>query len=189
MELSPVLLFYLGLGALLTAEEAGVFLLPGDIAIVAAGVYASGGHAFVLASWAVATLGMIAGSCILYAAVRRSRASQRAMPARVRGLVHRYGAMGVGLARLIPGFRNATVFAAAASNLPRRQFLLGLVPAAALWSAFLLAVGWFGGNALLSLLGRFDGYPAVKFISIGVVLAAGALWAARIWTVSQKAES
>jgi membrane protein DedA with SNARE-associated domain len=185
----PALLFYLGLGALLTAEEAGVFLLPGDISLVGAGVYAAQGRSLVVASWVAATLGMIAGSWILFSAVRRSRASQRALPERVRTLIQRHGALGVGLARLIPGFRNATVFAAAAADLSPRRFLGGLIPAAGLWSAFLLAVGWFGGNAILSLMGRFDDHPAVKFLSIGIVLAAGALWAARIWRVSQKAES
>jgi membrane-associated protein len=185
----PALLFYLGLGALLTAEEAGVFLLPGDISIIAAGVYASQGRAYAVASWAVATAGMIAGSWVLFSAVRRSEASQRAMPERVRALIHRYGAVGVGLARLIPGFRNATVFAAAAASLPPRRFLLGLIPAAALWAAVLLAVGWFGGSAILAIVGRIDGHPIVKFLSVGIVLAAGLLWALRVWTVSQKAES
>lgn len=183
------LLLYLGLGALLTAEEAGIFLLPGDISIITAGVYASQGQSYVLASWAVATAGMIAGSWILFYALRRSSASQRALPERARSLIRRHGAVGVGLARLVPGFRNATVVAAASADLSPRTFLLGLVPAAALWAAVLLAVGWFGGNAILALLGRVDGYPAVKFLSIGIVLAVGMLWAARIWTVSQKAES
>lgn len=185
----PALLFYLGLGALLTAEEAGVFLLPGDISIVAAGVYASQGQSFVLASWAVATVGMVAGSWILFSTVRRSRATQRALPERVRTLIHRYGAGGVGLARLVPGLRNATVFAAASAGLSPRRFLQGLIPAAALWAALLLALGWFGGSAILGLMGRVDGHPVIKFLSVGIVLAAGALWATRIWMVSRKAES
>ncbi len=189
MPAAPQLLFYLGLGALLTAEEAGIFLLPGDISIIAAGVYASQQKSYVLVSWAVATVGMIVGSWVLFSVVRRSPASQRAMPDRVRTLIRRHGAIGVGLARLIPGFRNATVVAVAAASLSPRTFLLGLVPAAALWAAILLAVGWFGGSAILALLGQLDGYPAVKFLSIGIVLAAGILWAARIWMVSQKAES
>jgi membrane protein DedA with SNARE-associated domain len=180
---------YLGLGALLTAEEAGIFLLPGDISIIAAGVYASQGQSFVLASWLVATVGMIAGSLVLFSALRRSTASQRAMPERARSLIQRHGAVGVGLARLVPGFRNATVVAAASADLSPRTFLLGLVPAAAVWSAILLAVGWFGGNAILALLGRVDGYPAVKFLSIGIVLATGILWATRVWMTAQKAES
>jgi membrane protein DedA with SNARE-associated domain len=178
-----------GLGALLTVEEAGIFLLPGDISIVAAGVYASQGQSFILVSWAVAAAGMIAGSWVLFSMLRRSSASQRAMPERARSLIQRHGAVGVGLARLVPGFRNATVVAAAAAGLSPRTFLLGLVPAAALWAAILLAVGWFGGNAILGLLGRVDGHPAVKFLSIGIVLAAALVWAARVWTVSQKAES
>lgn len=189
MPAATPLLFYLGLGAVLTAEEAGIFLLPGDISLVAAGVYASQGQSYVLVSWAVATAGMIAGSWVLFSALRRSSASQRAMPERARSLIQRYGAVGVALARLVPGLRNATVVAAASAGLSPRTFLLGLVPAAALWSLFLLAVGWFGGNAILTLLGRVDAHPAVKFLSVGIVLAAGLLWVARVWMVSQKAES
>lgn len=183
------LLFYLGLGALLTAEEAGIFLLPGDISLIGAGVYASQGQSYVLVSWAVATAGMIVGSWILFSALRRSTASQRAMPERARSLIQRHGALGVGLARLVPGFRNATIVAAASADLSPRTLLLGLIPAAALWAAILLAVGWFGGNGILALLGRVDAHPAVKFLSIGIVLAAGVLWTARIWMVSQKAEA
>lgn len=180
MQLPAHLLFYLGLGTLLTAEEAGVFLLPGDISMVAAGVYAAQGGPFIFISWIVAALGMIAGSAVLFFTVRRSQSSARALPARVHGLVHRYGAWGVAVARLVPGFRNMTVFAAAAANLAPAKFLLGLIPAALIWSGFLLLVGWFGGHAILDMIDRLDGHPVIKLLSVGLVLAGALFWAVRI---------
>ena len=93
--ITTALLFYLGLGTVLTLEEAGLFFLPGDISMVAAGVYAAQGGPFVLLSWAVATIGMVAGSCILFLTVRRSRRSSRVLPDRARALILRHGAVGV----------------------------------------------------------------------------------------------
>lgn len=173
-------LFYLGLAALLTAEEAGVFLLPGDISIVAAGVYGAQGGPLIILSWLVASAGMMAGSSVLFFAVRRSERSARVLPGRVRLLIQRYGPWGVGIARLVPGLRNATVFAAAAASLSPQRFMLGLVPAALIWSGVLLLVGWFGGNAILDLMGRLDGHPAIKLVSVLLVLSAGLFWAVRI---------
>jgi membrane protein DedA with SNARE-associated domain len=180
VSLPTYVLFYLGLGALLTAEEAGVFLLPGDSSRVAAGVYAAQGGPLVYVSWLVASLGMVAGSAALFFTVRRSRASARVLPDRVRDLIQKHGALGVGVARLVPGFRNMTVFAAAAASLAPQRFMLGLVPAALLWSGFLMLVGWFGGNAILSLLGALDGQPAIKVVSIALVLCGALFWALRM---------
>lgn len=174
------LLFFLGLAALLTAEEAGVFLLPGDITMVAAGVYAAQGGPSIFVSWIVASFAMVAGSCILFFTVRRSGATRRALPDRVRDLIQRHGALGVGLARLVPGFRNMTVFAAAAATLDPRRFLLGLVPAALVWSGFLLLLGWFGGDTFVALFGRIDSNPALKVLSVLLVLSAAVFWAVRI---------
>jgi membrane-associated protein len=166
------ILFFLGLAALLTLEEAGVFLLPGDISLVAAGVYAAQGGPFIAVSWLVASVGMIAGASVLFYGVRRSSHSRRFLPTRIRDLVHRHGVWGVAAARLVPGFRNATVLAAGAAQLPWRTFLSGLVPATFIWSAALLLVGWFGGHAILSLLGAVTGSPALKVLSLSLLLAA-----------------
>lgn len=143
------LLFYIGLGLLLTFEEAGVFLLPGDISLVAAGLHASPDRSVLLFSWIAGSLGMIAGSSILFHGVSRARAFNRVLPPRVRRLIRRHGIYGVAIARLVPGLRNATVFAAASARMHYPRFLWGLVPAAFVWSGFLLLLGWFGGAAML----------------------------------------
>jgi membrane protein DedA with SNARE-associated domain len=179
-------LFYLGLGTLLTAEEAGVFLLPGDISMVAAGVYAAQGGPFILFSWVLAALGMVAGACILFFSVRRHRRSGEVLPTRVRVLIQRHGAGGIAVARLVPGLRNATVFAAAAAGLSTERFLLGLIPAAVVWTGVLLGVGWFGGTGILELLGDLNGQPVVKLVSIGLVLAAAIFWLLRLRSLQQR---
>lgn len=164
-----LLLFYIGLGALLTLEEAGVFLLPGDISLVAAGLHASPHRSQLLLSWLIATAGMVVGASILFHLVGRTDRFDRVLPARVRRLVLRYSVWGVALARLVPGLRNATVFAAASVDMRYRHFLLGLAPAAAAWSGFLLLIGWFGGQAMLAAFGQVHDSPALKLISVAVV--------------------
>jgi membrane protein DedA with SNARE-associated domain len=164
------LLFYAGLFALLGLEEAGVFLLPGDISLVAAGLHAAQGDSHIVISWLCGSTGMIVGSTFLFRAVGLSDTLGRAVPARVVNLVHRHHVWGVFFARLVPGLRNATVFAASASDLPYRTFLIGLVPAAFLWSAFLLAAGYYGGDAALSVFGRFHHSRTLQIISLSLLL-------------------
>jgi membrane protein DedA with SNARE-associated domain len=163
------LLFYAGLLALLTLEEAGVFLIPGDISLVAAGINAAQGDSYIFVSWICASVGMIAGSTVLYRAVGASDTLGRAIPDRVVNLIHRHQIWGVFLARLIPGLRNATVFAASASDLPYRTFLIGLVPAAFVWSGAVLVAGYFGGNAALSLFGELHHSKVLKVASLGLL--------------------
>jgi membrane protein DedA with SNARE-associated domain len=169
-----VLLFYLGLGALLTAEEAGVFFLPGDISLVAAGVQASadGAPLLALVAWIVSSCAMVAGASALFRGVQSSSRSGRVLPARVKDLILRHHVWGVMSARMVPGLRNATVFAAAAAGLGRREFMLGLVPAAFGWSGVLLLLGWFGGDAITAALGRLAGMPIIRWGSLALIAAA-----------------
>jgi membrane protein DedA with SNARE-associated domain len=163
------LLFYAGLFALLTLEEAGVFLLPGDISLVAAGINSAQGGSVLVISWVCASTGMILGASILFHAVGVSETLERAIPTRVVNLVTRHHVWGIFFARLIPGLRNATVFAASGSNLPYRTFLWGLVPAAFIWSGALLLAGFFGGNAVLALFGDLHHSKTLKIVSLSLL--------------------
>lgn len=172
-----VLLFYFGLGALLTLEEAGVFFLPGDISLVAAGLHSAQGDSIIFISWIAGSAGMIIGSSILFHGVSQSSSVGRVVPVRVVSLIHRHPIKGVAIARLVPGLRNATVFAAAGARLPFRTFLYGLIPAALVWSGLLLALGWFGGAAMLAAFGQLHHSPFLKLLSFGLLLAAAVyLW-------------
>ncbi len=171
------LFFCIGLGGLLTLEEAGVFFLPGDISLVAAGLHGAQGGWIVLFSWIAASAGMVIGSSILFHGVSQADSVSRVVPLRVVALIHRHQVKGVSIARLVPGLRNATVFAAAGARLPYRTFLLGLVPAAIIWSGLLLALGWFGGAAMLNMFGQLHHSSFLQLLSLGLLLAAvGYLW-------------
>lgn len=178
------LLFCVGLGMLLGLEEAGAFLLPGDISLVAAAVHgrAYEGPGFFVAAWIVATVAMVGGASVLFHGVRQSRRLDRVLPQRVRGLVQQHGALGIAVARILPGLRNATVFAAASSNVPYRTFLEGLTPAAALWSALLLVLGWFGGDAILGAVGMLHHSRVLGVVSVILLVAAAFFIAVRLWT-------
>lgn len=176
----PLLLFYLGLGLLLTLEEAGLFLLPGDISLVAAGIRASGRLDILIVSWLIASAGMVTGASILFYGVTRSRTFKRIVPQRMRILVRYHGPWGVALARLVPGLRNATVFAAAGSRLSYGPFVAGLVPAALIWSGALLLLGWFGGAAMLLAFGRLHDSMPLKLLSFSLLFAAVSFIAFRL---------
>jgi membrane protein DedA with SNARE-associated domain len=168
------LLLYLGLGVLLTAEEAGIFLLPGDISLVAVGVQFGihGEPLFAIAAWIIASLAMVAGATALFHGVNQSQHSSHMLPRRVRTLVRRHHVWGVAVARMVPGLRNATVFAAASAGLRYRTFVAGLIPAAFLWSGILLALGWFGGSAITATLTRLDSIPAIRWTTLVLFVAA-----------------
>lgn len=165
------LLFYIGLAGLLTLEEAGLFLLPGDISLVAAGLNGSQGYSVVFFSWIVSWLGMVAGASVLFHGVRRTDASSRLLPRRAVDLIHRHHVSGVFAARLVPGLRNASVFAAAGARLPYKQFVSGLVPAAMIWSGVLLALGWFGGAAMLAAFGSLHHSRLLQVVSFAAILS------------------
>jgi membrane protein DedA with SNARE-associated domain len=183
-------LFCLGLALILVFEEAGLFFLPGDISLVAAGVHGREAASFWFLPLAcvVATFAMSAGATILFHGVQQSGRLGRVMPERARILIQHHGAAGIFGARILPGMRNATVFAAASSRLTYRTFLTGLVPAAALWSAILLLLGWAGGGAMLAAFHAISEHPLLKLASF-VLLACGLLFiAVRFW-ITTAAES
>src|SRR5207244_13179202 len=70
-------------------------------------------------------------------------------------LIARGGWRGVFVARLIPGLRVHTTQIAGVSGIPRRTFLVGVVPAAALYVVAFVGLG----DAL--------GHPALKLLKAG----------------------
>jgi len=175
------LLFYLGLGALLTFEEAGLFFMPGDISLVAAGLHATPTPMNLFISWLVASSGMVVGSSILFHGVSSTGRMKRVLPARARRLIRRHGVWGVGLARMVPGLRNATVFAAASSRMKYPHFLVGLIPAALAWSGLLLLLGWYGGAGMLALFGTMHDSATLEILSLALLGGIGTFVVYRLW--------
>lgn len=182
------LVFYAGLGVLLALEEAGVFFLPGDISLVAAGLHAASvGKPALLISWVVSSAGMVLGASGLFHGVSSTDTFDRVLPARVKNLIQQHGWWGVAVARLVPGLRNATVFAAASADMTYSRFLIGLIPAALVWSAALLLLGWFGGDAMLLAFGRLHHSRKLKVISFVLLLSVVAFLFWRLRSGSKKA--
>lgn len=181
-----ILFFYLGLGTLLAFEEAGLFLLPGDISLVAAGLHDSGHPVELLFTWIAASAGMVVGASVLFHGVARARSLDRMLPRRARDLIQRHHIWGIAVARLVPGLRNATVFVAGSSGISYYQFLIGLVPAALVWSGALLLLGWFGGSAILAAFASFHHSHVLEIGSLCLLFVVIAFVAYRLLTRNHK---
>jgi membrane-associated protein len=92
-------------------------------------------------------------------------------------LVRRGGWPAVLMARVTPGLRITTTEVAGLLRLPRRTFLAGLAPGAALYVAVFVAAGWLFGRAAIGVL-----LHTVHRLGLGVtVLALVLAWAAAAW--------
>ena len=183
------IIFVLGLAGVMGLEEAGLFFLPGDIALAAAGLRAHPDAWSLLLCWIAGSVAMIAGACLLFKGVSWTHVTSRFFPQRVARFVRTRGILGVTLARLVPGLRNATVFAAASSEMRFRDFFLGLVPSAFAWCALMLLLGWFGGAAMLALLEMLQRSTALQAVTATLVAVAGAFFVVRFWLTRARSRS
>jgi len=154
-------------------------LVPGETSVITGAILAANDQLSVLLVFAAAMAGALAGDNISYLLgdrfgppVRRrlfktEKAARKLEWAR-RQLQER-GPVIIVAARFVPGGRTAATFSAGALEYRWRTFIVAAVVAAALWSGFTTALGWFGGNAYKDSLWK----PLL--ISAGVaLLAAGA---------------
>lgn len=154
-------------------------LVPGETSVITGAILAANDQLSVLLVFATAMAGPLAGDNISYLLgdrfgppVRRrlfktEKAARKLEWAR-RQLQER-GPVIIVAARFVPGGRTAATFSAGALEYRWRTFIVAAVVAAALWSGFTTALGWFGGNAYKDSLWK----PLL--ISAGVaLLAAGA---------------
>jgi membrane-associated protein len=92
-------------------------------------------------------------------------------------LVRRGGWPAVLMARVTPGLRITTTEVAGLMRLPRRTFLAGMAPGAALYVAVFVSAGWLFGRAAIGVL-----LHAMHQLGLGVtVLALVLAWAAAVW--------
>jgi membrane-associated protein len=92
-------------------------------------------------------------------------------------LVQRGGWPAVMMARITPGLRITTTEVAGLLRLPRRTFLAGLAPGAALYVAVFVAAGWLFGRAAMGML-----LHTVHWLGLGVtVLTLVVGWALAMW--------
>jgi membrane-associated protein len=138
---------------LLFAEEAGVPLpfAPGEIVLLAAGLLIAAGG---LDPWVFVPLAMVvcvAGSVVGYSWARlvgergltslAQRLHQQRNLERVSKRVRSAGWVGVALSRLIPGLRIYTTLVTGAVRVPRRTFIVAMVPSTVVWVGAFVALG------------------------------------------------
>lgn len=164
---------------LLFAEEAGVPIpvAPGEAVLIGAGLLiASGSVPFWLAMPAefVAVLGGVVTGYFWSRAIGVERlrrladrlGARRALDQVVERL-REAGPIQIAISRLVPGLRIYTTLAAGAAGVNLGRFLLGVVPAAALWVATFTLLGVFVGIPAERWLGRVEAFA----LRLGVVLA------------------
>ncbi|SDG58895.1 membrane protein DedA, SNARE-associated domain [Sinosporangium album] len=130
-------------------------VVPGETAVITAGVFAATGETNLALVIAVAALGAFAGDHFSYFL---GRTSGKRLRARAKGktakafdwaedaLAER-GGMVLVIARYIPGGRTATTLTMGACGYPRRRFAMFDALATISWGVYSGLIGYFGGMA------------------------------------------
>jgi membrane protein DedA with SNARE-associated domain/predicted transcriptional regulator len=170
------------LGGLLFAEEAGVPLpfAPGELTLLVAGLLIASGGLNPALFIPLALVACIAGSLVGYTwarvvgeralqALARRLRQQRNLE-RVTARMRSAGWFGIGLTRLIPGFRIYTTLVAGAVQVPRRTFLIAMVTSTVLWVGGFTALGVLVGVPVEHLLSQVQqlAFQGIILIAMGV---------------------
>ncbi len=173
---------------LVMAESAGV-PVPGETALITAGVTASQGKLSIELVIAIATCAAILGDNAGYMIARRAGRGLLERPgpfARHRRKVlemgepffERHGPKAVFFGRWILGLRTWASWLAGASHMPWRSFAFWNAVGAVSWATTIGLLGYFVGNAAASVLSSFG-----LFGLLAAVLGAGIGW----WIVHRRA--
>src|ERR1700737_347168 len=169
---------------LLFLEEAGLPLLfaPGEAVLLGAGLLISRGTGLAWVVIPLAYLSVLAGVAAGYwgghrIGPKRRRSLARGLPAggpydRAAGRLRAATPLQIAGSRLLPGLRVYTSLVAGAVGLPRRRFVIGVLPASALWVIVFIGLGFFAGAPVEQLLGRFAAYG----LRAGVLLVIAVIW-------------
>ena len=175
---------------LLFLEETGVPIpfAPGDLLLAVAGIAIAAGRVDPVLMPVLATASIVAGALLgreIFTLVGWERLMRLAgrlharMPLERAGeLLQRSGWRAVFTARLIPGLRVHTTQMAGVRRMPRRTFLGGLLPAAAVYVAAFVGLGAAFGHPILELIHRAE-HQAVVLVVALVVLLLLVLWLRR----------
>lgn len=168
--------------ALLFLEEAGLPLpvAPGEVVLIGAGILVASGSTPIWLMAPLAYLAVICGVLTGYAWAGRIG------PKRVHALAARVHAGGpydraaarlraasplqIAASRLLPGLRVYTSLVAGAVGLNLGKFIVGVLPASALWVVTFMGLGLFVGAPLERLLGRFEAYGLRAAVVVVVIL-------------------
>jgi membrane-associated protein len=164
----------------IVAGDAVLPAFPGETAVITGAIIAKDGHLSITLVVVGAFAGAMLGDVTSYAigrtlgdrAIARLARGERAQErvAWSRDQLRRRGAWIIVVARFLPGGRTATTLASGSLLLPWRRFLGADAVGAGLWSIYIAALGWFGGEAFSDSLWK----PLAVAFGVGIVLAGGA---------------
>jgi membrane protein DedA with SNARE-associated domain len=175
----PTALVY-GLVALLVFGEAALFIgfvLPGETAVIVAGVVASQGHVNIVALCILVVVAAVLGDSVGYAVGRRFGGRlielpmlQRRRPDLERALegLRQRGPIYVFIGRFTAFFRAVMPGLAGMSKMHYRRFLIANAAGAALWGVGFTLLGYFAGTALT----RIERYASWFGLSLLALLIA-----------------
>lgn len=175
---------YLGLFGVLLLEEAGVPLpIPGDLFIAAMGFLGSSGRASFLPSAGAVMAATVLGATALYLVSRHAGRRLLSFAGRWLGYdatraerlevwLHRRGARGVVVGRLVPGLRIVMTLVAGALRLPLPTFALGTLVASAVWATVYFWLGYLLGSGYQRLAGPGALPHGLLFAAVGAAAAA-----------------
>ncbi|MDQ0277511.1 membrane protein DedA with SNARE-associated domain [Arthrobacter silviterrae] len=184
LQVSPVVA-YLLITALVFAEDALFigFILPGETAAILGGVLASQQRLDLWLITVLVVLAAILGDTVGYEVgrhfgprilqLRLLRKRQQKLE-NARELLARRGGMAVFLGRFTAFFRAVMPALAGLSRMPYRRFLLFNAAGGAIWGTAVVLLGYFAGNAYLSLAKSFG--HITTFTILGIVIAGAITW-------------
>jgi membrane protein DedA with SNARE-associated domain len=172
-------------------ESAGLWL-PGETALIAAGVYAAKGHLSIEATIVVAAgaaivgdnigywLGREGGRRLLYRYAILRRFADRVLPPAER-FFERHGGKAVFLARFFGGVRVTGAWMAGITRMSWWRFLFWNAAGGIVWATAVGLIAYYAGKAVADALARYGVYAAIAG-GILFVLAIGALhlWRRRV---------
>ena len=178
------LLFLFGIVCL---ESAGLWL-PGETALIAAGVYASKGHLSIAGVVAVAAaaaivgdnigywLGREGGRRLLYRYALLQRFADRVLPPAER-FFERHGGKAVFLARFFGGVRVTGAWMAGITRMTWWRFLFWNAAGGIVWAVAIGLLAFYAGKAAADALARYGVYAAIG----GGILLVVALVVLHVW--------
>jgi membrane protein DedA with SNARE-associated domain len=174
-------------------ESAGLWL-PGETALIAAGVYASKGHlsiAWVIVVAAVAAilgdnigywLGREAGRRLIYRYAWMKRIADRVMPPAER-FFEKHGGKAVFFARFFGGVRVTGAWMAGITRMPWWRFFFWNASGGIVWATAVGLIAFYAGKAVADTIARYGVYGGIAIGLIIVLVIAG------LHVVRRRAES
>jgi membrane protein DedA with SNARE-associated domain len=166
--------------AIVCLESAGLWL-PGETALIAAGVYASKGHLSIGAVIVVAAAAAIIGDNIGYWLGREGgrrlidrygwvkRQTDRVMPAAER-FFERHGGKAVFFARFFGGLRVTAAWMAGITRMPWWRFLIWNALGGIVWAIGVGLLAFYAGRAVADAIARYGAYGGIAIAAVIVLV-------------------